>query len=424
MEGMNICVESAEAEESVNTVGSVAGAENVVEGQSVNMGADVSSAQRVGEVQCVNMAGRDTTAKSAAAKEYASTDATVRSAKSVGGMQYVRTVVVGLNVESAEGEEFVNTDAFVQNARIVGGAAFVNTGASEPAVLTARKTTLALRDGKSPSQKKRTHEYLGCSFPDLIAHLEKDDFHGNPGMSWENYGSLWHVDHIVPIQYRGADGQKPDVGTVISRLHYSNLQPMWGKDNLRKDLRHQDPRVGLSLPQQMVEKGNQAVGAAVGGVGTVQQPTVAVGERGREDLRQRQNDARKVRYREDPVFRLTHSTRTVVRKCLSSIRKGQPPSLHRKHTHEYLGCSFPDLIAHLEKDNFHGNPGMSWENYGSLWHVDHIVPIQYRGADGQKPDVATQIARLHFSNLQPLPARENLRKGNRFVGRLSRLISS
>uniref|UniRef100_A0A0G4G841 Uncharacterized protein n=1 Tax=Chromera velia CCMP2878 TaxID=1169474 RepID=A0A0G4G841_9ALVE len=99
---------------------------------------------------------------------------------------------------------------------------------------------------------KRTHEYLGCSFPELKAHLEKDNFDGNPGMSWENYGSLWHVDHIVPIMFAGADGQKPDRDTLVSRLHYSNLQPLWSGDNLRKGNRFVGkPPPLLPLPQQV-----------------------------------------------------------------------------------------------------------------------------------------------------------------------------
>uniref|UniRef100_A0A0G4HI28 Uncharacterized protein n=1 Tax=Chromera velia CCMP2878 TaxID=1169474 RepID=A0A0G4HI28_9ALVE len=60
---------------------------------------------------------------------------------------------------------------------------------------------------------------------------------------------------------------------------------------------------------------------------------------------------------------------------------------------------------------------MSWENYGSHWHIDHIIPIMYPGVNSQRPDVRTQIARLHFSNLQPLWSAENLRKGNRFIGK-------
>jgi hypothetical protein len=54
-------------------------------------------------------------------------------------------------------------------------------------------------------------------------------------------------------------------------------------------------------------------------------------------------------------------------------------------------------------------PGMTWENYGPVWHVDHIKPC----AKFDLTDPDQQRACFHFSNLQPLFADENLRKGGR-----------
>uniref|UniRef100_A0A0G4GB85 HNH nuclease domain-containing protein n=1 Tax=Chromera velia CCMP2878 TaxID=1169474 RepID=A0A0G4GB85_9ALVE len=123
-----------------------------------------------------------------------------------------------------------------------------------------------------------------------------------------------------------------------------------------------------------------------------------------------------MKYKEDIVYRLAQLVRRTVWRCLASVRDKCPRSaVKQKRTFEYLGCSSEQLKVHLERDF---RPGMSWDNYGgSGWHVDHIVPIMYPGSDGQRPDVDTQIARLHFSNLQPMWSEENLRKGNRFVGR-------
>jgi hypothetical protein len=53
-------------------------------------------------------------------------------------------------------------------------------------------------------------------------------------MSWDNYGyEGWHIDHIKPIA-------KFDLSDPIQRaqcFHYSNLQPLWALDNMRKHAR-------------------------------------------------------------------------------------------------------------------------------------------------------------------------------------------
>ena len=73
---------------------------------------------------------------------------------------------------------------------------------------------------------------LGCSVKCLKEHLESL-FYKHPGsglkMSWDNYGE-WHIDHIKPCS-------KFDL-TIDSEqrecFHYTNLQPLWAEDNLRK----------------------------------------------------------------------------------------------------------------------------------------------------------------------------------------------
>jgi len=57
---------------------------------------------------------------------------------------------------------------------------------------------------------------------------------------------------------------------------------------------------------------------------------------------------------------------------------------------------------------------MTWDNYGE-WHIDHIKPIQFK-ENGVAPTMEEVIKRLHYTNLQPLWALDNITKGNRWVG--------
>src|SRR6266581_3805796 len=45
------------------------------------------------------------------------------------------------------------------------------------------------------SKSARTEELLGCSVSELKAHLARQF---SPEMSWENYGSMWEIDHRIP----------------------------------------------------------------------------------------------------------------------------------------------------------------------------------------------------------------------------------
>lgn len=84
----------------------------------------------------------------------------------------------------------------------------------------------ALKRNKKLSSKK----YLCCDILTFREHIEKKF---KEDMTWDNYGKKWHIDHIIPLKYK-----KPSLEEVIERLHYTNTQPMWAKENLRKGNRY------------------------------------------------------------------------------------------------------------------------------------------------------------------------------------------
>ena len=73
-------------------------------------------------------------------------------------------------------------------------------------------------------------EYIGCSHGFLRNHIESLF---KPGMSWSNYGE-WHVDHIVPLSLFPLD---LDPSLLFVASHWTNLQPLWAVDNIKKSNR-------------------------------------------------------------------------------------------------------------------------------------------------------------------------------------------
>jgi hypothetical protein len=87
-----------------------------------------------------------------------------------------------------------------------------------------RRLILSSIKRRGYSKNSRTHQILGCSFEDFKLHIEKQ-FTKN--MNWENRGQ-WHFDHIYPVSLA------KDEEELIKLNHYTNFQPLWAIDNLKK----------------------------------------------------------------------------------------------------------------------------------------------------------------------------------------------
>lgn len=120
----------------------------------------------------------------------------------------------------------------------------------------------------------------------------------------------------------------------------------------------------------------------------------------KKDQNKKKVDRDKRKMKSDPLFKLAHNIRTLIRLSM----KNQFTTKSKK-TIEILGCSFEEFYKHLES-KFDEN--MNWDNQGSYWHIDHIKPISL--AKNEK-----EVYELnHYTNFQPLYWEDNLAKSNKF----------
>lgn len=85
---------------------------------------------------------------------------------------------------------------------------------------------------KNSFKAGKSIELLGCSvefFKEYISNKFKE------GMSWDNYGTHgWHIDHIKPI----ASFDLTDVEQQKQCFNYTNMQPLWAKENHSKGAKY------------------------------------------------------------------------------------------------------------------------------------------------------------------------------------------
>lgn len=103
--------------------------------------------------------------------------------------------------------------------------------ASDPKYKLGKRTRTALYTclkEANIAKYRSTFVLLGYTIEELMVHLEALF---TVGMTWDNYGE-WHVDHKIPMnsfQFESTD----DIG-FKECWKLSNLQPLWGPDNLSK----------------------------------------------------------------------------------------------------------------------------------------------------------------------------------------------
>ena len=75
------------------------------------------------------------------------------------------------------------------------------------------------------SKKNKTFDIIGCS-PEFLKEYLENKF--TEGMSWDIMGRDIHIDHIIPLSSAKTEEE------VYRLCHYTNLQPLWAEENLKK----------------------------------------------------------------------------------------------------------------------------------------------------------------------------------------------
>lgn len=79
---------------------------------------------------------------------------------------------------------------------------------------------------KDLAKRQKTEKLLGCSLEEFRKHIESQLPKGKSLKDLGRYG--YHIDHIIPLATASTHEE------ITTLCHYTNLQPLWWEDNLKK----------------------------------------------------------------------------------------------------------------------------------------------------------------------------------------------
>lgn len=124
----------------------------------------------------------------------------------------------------------------------------------------------------------------------------------------------------------------------------------------------------------------------------------------RERIRERQREYNRKRKQEDTLYKLKCNLRTLIRVSF----KNKNLSKNSK-TCDILGCDYDFFRIYIEAQ-FTEN--MNWNNI----HLDHIKPLFYANTEKELLELN------HYTNFQPLLAKDNLCKNNKLIAKQLKLL--
>lgn len=132
-------------------------------------------------------------------------------------------------------------------------------------------------------------------------------------------------------------------------------------------------------------------------------------EENKEKINKRNVKYIKNRLKKDSVFKLKFNIRSLIR---GSFKRGKNQFRKDAKTEEILGCTIEEFRIYIESKL---KKGMTFDNYGE-WHLDHIIPLA-------NAKTREDIIKLnHYTNFQPLWAKDNLKKSSKILNTQLKLI--
>jgi|688.fasta_scaffold61001_5 hypothetical protein len=120
----------------------------------------------------------------------------------------------------------------------------------------------------------------------------------------------------------------------------------------------------------------------------------------RKKYKERNIELRAIRRKTDSLYNLTNAVRCRINEYVKKL-----DIIKRNKTFDIVGCTPQELKEHLESQF---KDGMSWENRNE-WHIDHIIPLCSATTEEEMYKLC------HYTNLQPLWATENIKKGGKIL---------
>jgi hypothetical protein len=122
----------------------------------------------------------------------------------------------------------------------------------------------------------------------------------------------------------------------------------------------------------------------------------------KEKIKKYQNEYKKNRLQNDNIFKFGFNLRCLIR---GSFKRNNNKFKKNTKTENILGCTVEEFKNYI-LTKF--TKKMTFENYGK-WHLDHIIPIS-------SAQTEEEVIRLnHYTNFQPMWAKENISKGNKII---------